>query len=71
VQLGHDLAQEICIAGFDAVRDFIGEFAADFASFRAHAKAVEHGANFGCGKVHIFGHGRPSPFDRMLQVCLS
>ena len=43
MQFGHDRAQERRIGGLDGARDLLDEFAANFAIFVAHRKAVEHG----------------------------
>ena len=68
VEFSHHGAQKRRVVSLDCARHLIDEFAANFAVLPAHREAVEHRV---AGNVHLFGHGVPRRFDRMIQVVLS
>ena len=67
MEFGNHGAQERGVGRVDRTRDFLNEFAANFAIFFAHRQAVEHGDG-GLGNVQIFGHATPRQFDRTAQL---
>ena len=65
MEFSHHGAQKRRVISFDCARHLIDEFAADFAVLTAHREAIEHRV---AGNVHLFGHGAPRRFDRMIQL---
>ena len=65
MEFGYHGAQKRRVVSFDCTRHLIDEFAADLAVLPAHRDAVEHRV---AGNVHLFGHGAPRRFDRMIQL---
>src|SRR5689334_20695608 len=57
MQLGYDLAQELCVLRLDAAGNLLDEFGTDFAVLVAHRQPIEHRGVVLGGKVQRFGHG--------------